>query len=333
MSEELKTMLAEKAKEGLKPSPYKSLKEMLTRMSSQIQEALPSHMSAQRLARIALTEVRKNPKLLQASQASFIGALLTTAQLGLEPGALHQVYFVPYYNTKLQSFEVQLIVGYKGLLDLVYRSGEISSISANTVYSNDFFEFEYGLNEKLRHIPKIDGPRGEFYAVYAIAHFKNGSYHFVVMTKEEIERIRKRSKTPNNGPWVTDYDAMALKTVIKQLCKYLPMSVEVEKALAADETTKRGVDEDMIELPDQTDWNEPKESESDQQPNQTNQQIEASKDPTMSKIKKIYYRLKELYPNTEDRQKVIKELRNKYNVKSLTLLSEAQAEAILDDLH
>jgi len=132
---------------------------------------------------------------------------------------------------------------------------QATSISAHCVYENDEFEFEYGLNEKLSHKPNMDGDRGDMVAVYAVAKFKDGGYAFVVLSKSDIEKIRKRSKSPESGPWITDYEAMARKTAIKQLCKYLPLSIEVQRALVSDETTKREIKEDMVEEAiDETDW-------------------------------------------------------------------------------
>jgi len=236
---------------------YMSIEDYLRKHSKELQQALPKHMDSERLARVALTTMRQNPKLLQCSLPSLVGAILQAAQLGLEPNVLGHAYFIPYYSSKTKSYEVQFQIGYKGLLELVRRSGEIETIDAHEVYENDEFEYEYGLDPKLRHKPALKN-RGEVYAYYAVAKFKDGGYSFLVMGKEDIEKIRKRSKSPNNGPWVTDYDAMAKKTVIKQLCKYLPLSIEVQKAVTADETTKKEISEDIaLEVPDETDWETP----------------------------------------------------------------------------
>ena len=325
---EVKNKLSAKAKVGIKPSPYKSVQDLLKRMQPEIQRALPKHMNADRIARIALTEMRKNPKLLQASQASLLGAIMTAAQLGLEPGILGHAYLIPYYNSKTRTTEVQFQIGYKGLLELVRRSGEIASISAHVVYTNDEFEFEYGFNEKLRHVPNMNGDRGEFRAVYAIATFKDGERSSIVMTRSDVEKIRKRSKSPNNGPWVTDFDAMARKTAIKQLCKYLPVSIEIQKAIVADETTKREIKEDMVEeVPDDTDW-----IDTDYQDMPTTEEAieEVPPSDSMSPVKQIYKRLEKYDENKK--KEVIGMIRTKYNVKSLALLSEEQSKEVLDSL-
>ncbi len=340
MSNELKSVLAQKAKEGLKPSPYKTIQDMLMRMSSQIQAALPKHMNVERITRIAMTEIRKNPKLLQASQTSLLGAIMTSAQLGLEPGVLGNAYLVPYYNTNLKSYEVQLIIGYKGLLNLVYRSGEVSSVYADVVYEKDTFEFEQGLTEKLRHIPKLTGDRGAIIAVYAIAHFKNGMHYYIVMSHDDIEKIRSRSKAPDNGPWATDYVAMAKKTAIKQLCKYLPMSVEVQKAILVDESTRREISTDMVEeVPDETDWEDTEveiqmepQKEEEKEEKQITQEPEKVKEIGTNYLKQLYKRLEEVYPNSEQRKRIFTALCKRFKVKSLALLTKEQAEEIMDEL-
>ena len=141
-TKDIKSKLAVKKKEGISThNPYKTIQDLLKRMEPQIRKALPKHLEPERLARIALTEIRKNPKLLECSRESLLGAVMTAAQLGLEPGVLGHAYLIPYWNNKTKSYEVQFQIGYKGLLDVVRRSGEITSISAHCVYENDEFEF------------------------------------------------------------------------------------------------------------------------------------------------------------------------------------------------
>lgn len=269
---------------------YMSIEDYLRKHSKELQQALPKHMDSERLARVALTTMRQNPKLLQCSLPSLVGAILQAAQLGLEPNVLGHAYFIPYYSSKTKSYEVQFQIGYKGLLELVRRSGEIETIDAHEVYENDEFEYEYGLDPKLRHKPALKN-RGEVYAYYAVAKFKDGGYNFLVMGKDDVEKIRKRSKSPNNGPWVTDYDAMAKKTVIKQLCKYLPLSIEVQKAVTADETTKKEISEDIaLEVPDETDWETPAvvEDAVEVQEEETKEEFVEDNGNDKSKILKVF---------------------------------------------
>jgi recombination protein RecT len=207
-----------------------TIAQLLERLKPQIARALPRHMSAERITRIALTTLRTNEKLQQCDPASFLGAVMLSAQLGLEPGPLGHAYLVPYGR------EVQFIIGYKGILDLARRSGEIQSIEAREVCENDQFEFSYGLEPVLTHTPARED-RGKPTWYYGVAKFKDGGYYFDVMSIEEVEAHRNRSKAKNAGPWVTDYSAMARKTVIRRMAPFLPLSVEAASAVATDEAT------------------------------------------------------------------------------------------------
>lgn len=233
---------------------YKTLQDLLKRMQPEIQKALPKHMDADRFARIAFTEVRRNPKLLECSIPSFLGAMMMAAQVGLEPGPLGFCDIIPRFNGKTKSLEAQFQIRAKGFVNLMYRSGEVVSVTSNVVYENDEFEFEYGINEKLRHIPNFSGDRGKRLCVYAIAHFKDGGHMYVVLPPETVEKIRKKSMTPTQGPWIEWEDEMWVKTALKRLSKYAPLSPELMRQLDLDETTKTEIKEDMSEVPDETDW-------------------------------------------------------------------------------
>jgi recombination protein RecT len=152
-------------------------------------------------------------------------------------GVLGHGYILPYKKTAV------FIPGYKGLLDLARRSGEISWVQAHVVYENDEFHYTYGADPTITHVPaRIKGEEpGPMTAAYGIAKFKSGEVQFEVMHKDEIEAIRKRSRAANDGPWVTDYDEMARKTVIRRLCKFLPMNPEYQLMVARDEYAEAGV--------------------------------------------------------------------------------------------
>jgi recombination protein RecT len=207
------------------------------RIKSQMALALPKHMTADRLARIALTEVRKVPALGRCDQASFLGAIMQCAQLGLEPGgALGHAYLLPFENRRKGITEVQFIVGYRGMLDLARRSGQILSIEARAVYAADKFHVALGLNPDLTHEPDWEAAdRGPMRFAYAVAKMKDGGTQFEVMSRAEIERVRSKSKAGQSGPWVSHFDEMAKKTVIRRLFKYLPVSIELATAVALDE--------------------------------------------------------------------------------------------------
>lgn len=209
----------------------------------EIARALPKHMTADRMCRIALTECRKTPALLKCKPESLFGAVIQAAQLGLEPGgALGHCYLIPFGN------DVQFIIGYRGMVDLARRSGQIVSLEAHAVYEGDKFECVFGLASDLKHTPDWDNAQrataDKLRFVYAVAKLKDGGTQFEVMSRGEIDAIRARSKAGRSGPWVTDYAAMALKTVIRRLFKYLPVSIEMARAGALDEQAEADIPQD-----------------------------------------------------------------------------------------
>lgn len=215
-----------------------SMRQQIEAMKGEIAKAVPKHMNPDRVARIALTLFNQTPGLARCTPQSFLGALMTASQLGLEPGPLGEAYLVPYGTT------CTFIPGYRGLIKLAWQSGQMKNIDAHVVHENDEFDFEYGLEPKLRHKP-ARSHQGEITDVYAVATLKNGGSAFVVMSIEDVEAIRARSKAGKNGPWVTDWDAMAKKTAIKQLIRFLPLSTELQalnEAARLDETVRSNVD-------------------------------------------------------------------------------------------
>lgn len=205
-----------------------------------IRNALPSHLTPERLGRICLTTIRTTPQLMECTLPSLIAAIMQSAQLGLEPGILGHAYFVPF-NKKVKGpagekwvKEVQFIIGYKGLLDLARRAGGIVSIGAGAIYSGDKFIYRKGFNEVLEHEPNFQD-RGELAGFYAYATTSDGGRYADVMTLTEVNKIRDRSKAKDSGPWVTDFEEMGKKTVLRRMCKYLPMSVEDATKIREDE--------------------------------------------------------------------------------------------------
>lgn len=231
------------------------------KVKAQIANALPRHMTPERMTRIALTELRKTPKLQQCNPASFLGAVVQCAQLGLEPGSsLGHAYILPFDRRKkiagqwqTVATEAQVIIGYRGMIDLARRSGQIVSIDARAVYEGDAFECEFGLDSKLVHVPAWDDPdrtSKPLRFVYAVAKLKDGGVQFEVMSRAEVEAIRGRAKSKDDGPWVTDFVPMALKTVIRRLFKYLPVSIELQTAIALDERSEAGISQDLSNIID-----------------------------------------------------------------------------------
>jgi len=245
---------------------HKTLAHLLTdpKIKQQMQLALPKHMTADRLARIALTEIRKIPKLAQCDQTSFLGAIMQVAALGLEPGgALGHAYLIPFdKNTKDSSgnwnkrTEVQLIIGYRGMIDLARRSGQIVSLSARIVYAKDKFSYAYGMEETLEHVPYEGVDPGEMTHVYAVAKLVGGGVQFEVMSRAKVEAVRdgsqgyksavegaKKYNKEASSPWISHFDEMAKKTVIRQLFKYLPVSIEIQSAVGLDEQADAGINQ------------------------------------------------------------------------------------------
>lgn len=210
---------------------------------AQMAMALPKSMTVERLTRIVMTECRKTPALLNCAPESFYGAVLQCAQLGLEPGgALGHCYLLPLGNGKAKDGRpnAQLIIGYRGMIDLARRSGQISSINAYVVHEADEFSYELGLHPDITHKPSALAERGPVTYVYAVAVLKGGGVQFEVMSRAEIEAVRKQSKAGNSGPWCTHWEEMAKKTVIRRLFKYLPVSIEAVRAVEIDEKSDRG---------------------------------------------------------------------------------------------
>lgn len=219
----------------------KSLQSLLQISKSQIEMALPKHLSPDRLLRIAMTEARKLPALLDCTQTSFIGAIIQAAQLGLEPGgALGHCYLIPFKNTKTGNTEVQFIVGYRGMIDLAYRSPKVKKIIARAVYDKDKFSYDFGLDEKLVHVPAQDGSGDKLTHVYCIVELDDGVRLFDVMTRRDVEDAKARSKSAEFGPWKTDYEAMAKKSVVRRFFKFMPSSIEIQEAVGLDEAADRG---------------------------------------------------------------------------------------------
>ena len=225
-----------------KKNSAETIRGLLTKSKGQIATALPQHLNADRLIRVAMTSIQRTPQLLNCDPITLVGAIIQSAQLGLEPdGVLGHAYLVPFRNNKKNRMEVQFIPGYKGLIDLARRSGQVVSIGSHVVYENEKFNLKFGFEETLEHEPLPPSQRGERKGVYAVARLKDGSVHFEWLWAEEVEEIKKSSKAGNFGPWKTHENEMWRKTAIRRLAKYLPLSVEFAKAAAVDELADAGV--------------------------------------------------------------------------------------------
>jgi recombination protein RecT len=193
-----------------------------------VKQALPSHLSHERFIRVAITALTKTPKLRECTQESFLKCLLDLSAVGLEPDG-RRAHLIPYGK------ECTLIIDYKGIVELVRRSGEVSYIHCDVVYEGDKFAYQYGSEASLVHIPDLEGPRAKKRAFYSFVKLKDGSEDFMVWSLSQVEAIRKRSKAKDNGPWVTDFDEMGKKSVFRNHSKWLPLSSELRDKIERDD--------------------------------------------------------------------------------------------------
>ena len=204
---------------------------------SKLQVAMPETFRASRLARVAITAMTRTPKLELCDQGTIARCLLDLASLGLEPDGRH-AHLIPFSGKN--GMECQLIIDYKGYVQLLYRSGLILSIHADAISEGDDFAYTKGIIErhtKWEWRPKHLRPemRGELIGFYCIVRIVGGGASEMVLTTDEVDAVRRRSKAANNGPWVTDYAEMAKKTVFKRLCKWMPISAEIRNAIEMDD--------------------------------------------------------------------------------------------------
>lgn len=230
------------------------VRSLLERSRAEIAAALPNHLTADRMVRLAFTEFRQNTALLDCEPKSFVGAVIQASQLGLEIGrALGQVWLIPFRNNKTGQTECSFVLGYRGMIALALRSGEVASIVAHAVHEGDHFEYELGLNEILSHKPSEDPDREAkpITHVYAVAFRKDGVRpQFEVMTASQIEKVRAGSKSGNFGPWKDHPEEMSRKTAVRKLFKYLPISIEMRDAIQLDDMANSGLPQDNAALLD-----------------------------------------------------------------------------------
>ena len=199
-----------------------------------VRAALPKHLTADRFIRVALNATMRQPELLECSKESFFRALLDLSALGLEPDG-RRAHLIPFRNERTKMREVELIIDYKGIAELVRRSGDVSYIHADVVYENDEWEFSYGSGARLRHRPALDDCGKNVKAIYSFVKLRDGGEDFIVLSYGEIEAVRKRSRAGGSGPWTTDWNEMAKKTAFRRHSKWLPLSPETREVVEADD--------------------------------------------------------------------------------------------------
>lgn len=235
--------IASNAKTLAKATPQDEFRHLLKENWGKIAAVMPSAMSEERMFQLAVSAYNSEPKLAQCSSVSLLSCVMKCAALGLEPSAvdgLGRAYILPFKNRKTGRMEATFILGYKGMIDLARRSGEISDISARAVYEGDEFEYSYGLDETLHHVPSgLPKDDAKLTHAYCVAKFKDGGHYFNVLTREDIEKARASSQAgaTKYSPWSTHFESMAVKTAVRRAFPYLPVSVEAQSAAASDETT------------------------------------------------------------------------------------------------
>lgn len=244
------------------PTGIHGIRFLLEKSKEQIAMALPQHMTPERMIRVAITAAQKQVKLLECTPLSVIGCIIEASQLGLYPdGILGDAYLVPFFNGKTRRMEAQLQPGYRGLINLARRSGQVSAIYSEPVYACDKFKIELGTDHTINHVPNYEDPqRGAekdadgvpvgLRGVYAVVKFKDGTADFEYMPLHRIMEIRNGSKAKDRegnitGPWATHFEEMARKTPIRRLAKRLPLSPEFQKAAVLDEYVDAGVATDF----------------------------------------------------------------------------------------
>lgn len=229
------TAVATTPKQSL--SPLDSVKVQINspKFVQALRDCLPAHITPERQARVLIQCLNKTPKLAECSWTSIANCMLDCSQMGLEPDG-RRAHIIPYGNT------ATLIVDYKGMLELIYRSDKVDFVDAFLVYENELkldpdlgqprFSIQYGGDPRVAHYPIIVGERGKVVGAYAIAHIKGVSKpKFVWLTTQEIEDVRQRSRAAQKGPWVSDWGEMAKKTCIRRIAKTLPLSYEINELL------------------------------------------------------------------------------------------------------
>ncbi len=233
------------------PKNEATVYDLLERQRPQIERALPTAIGADRFTRLVLTELRRTPALLDCSPESLLGAMMLSAQLGLEPGPLGHAYLVPFKDKASGVKQVTFILGYRGMIELARRSGQVGIVRAATVYQGDEWAYhETQTGPKLHHAECAPADRGEVVCYYALATIHAGPRAWAPLVKrlwpQDVEAARKRSPMgrEGRGAWTTDYEPMAWKTCVRRLAPWLPMTPTFGRALEADEAPVVGLDDE-----------------------------------------------------------------------------------------
>jgi len=250
MSAQVQPKPADNGSRDVAIRPNKQMIQTLEKMRSQIAAALPKHVKPEYFIRVVVTACNKTPKLYEAfvsDPQSFLGAVMECSQLGLVPdGILGMAYLVPFWNGRAKKLQTQVMIGYHGLMDLAYRSDKVEFIQAHTVREGDLFDYDLA-QMTIQHKPGALGARGTPTHYYAVARVKGIPFPvFIVMSRADAERHRDTfAKDPEKGPWHDHFDAMSEKTCVRGLCKWLPRSTEIQRAVALDTLAEAAIPQDL----------------------------------------------------------------------------------------
>lgn len=225
--------------------PITALRNTIEQMSPQFKAALPEHVSVDRFKRVVMTAINEKPELIDAERTSLFAALMRCASDGLFPDSREAA--IVTFKMKSGDVRAQYMPMIQGIFKKIRNSGEIASIATQVVYETDEFSFwidEFG--EHLKHVPKLSGDRGGIVYVYAVGVTKDRASYIEVMSSDEIEFTRSKSRAKDSGPWVDWWAEMAKKTVIRRLAKRLPMSTDLDGVIRADDEL---YDLDPVETP------------------------------------------------------------------------------------
>lgn len=230
---------------------YETVRGLVERMTPAFAQAMGDKKMAERFARVALTEIRKNPKLASCDSMSLMGGLMMSAQLSLDFG-LGSAFLIPYWNSGRSCYEAVFQIGYQGWIELFFRHSLAQELYAEAVYANDKFSITKGTNRAIAHEPAVSGDRGAPIGFYGVARLKTGAMNFVYMTKDEMDAHRDRyvrkDKKGSYGVWDDEYEMMALKTVIKKVLKYMPRSAAMSAAVSYDDGMKRITEKEVMQI-------------------------------------------------------------------------------------
>lgn len=236
---------------------------------AKMKKALPKLITPTKLISVVMNSIRRNPRIADCTLISIFDCVMSSAQLGILPDDIRGLaYIIPFNNRKKGVMEAQLMLGYKGFIHLAKDSGEVLNVWSRVVYEHEMFHYEEGLNPILEHIPLPPKDRGAVKGAYTCVILKDGLKGFTYMWEDEIQAIRRRSKSPDDGPWKTDPDEMRKKTTIRRDMKTRNLSPKMNLAVGIDEmidtdasvrNDEFGADEFMTEaLPGKPDVEIPK---------------------------------------------------------------------------